>query len=104
VSKYLLGKGYNGLSIWPFIILKDRSLQRDPILMNHEKIHLVQQIEMLILFFYLWYVIEFLLRLVRYRNWTKAYRNISFEKEAYSNEHNLKYRKNRKFWNFLDYI
>lgn len=68
--------------------------------MNHEKIHLRQQAEMLILLFFLWYAIEYLLRLAKYREHDKAYRNISFEREAYAHEHDDNYLKNRMLWNF----
>ncbi|MEX0995648.1 MAG: hypothetical protein WDZ45_01210 [Flavobacteriaceae bacterium] len=72
--------------------------------MNHERIHLRQQLELLILPFYLWYGLEFLLRLLYFRNRYKAYRNISFEREAYSNEADLYYLKRRKFWAFIGYL
>jgi len=72
--------------------------------MNHERIHLSQQIEMLILPFYLWYAIEFLLRLVQFKNGYLAYKNISFEREAYANESNLNYVRKRHLWNFTDYL
>ncbi|WP_317127938.1 hypothetical protein [Hyunsoonleella flava] len=73
-------------------------------LINHEKIHLRQQLELLIVLFYVWYIIEFLVRLMQYRQWNIAYKNISFEREAYINEHNTTYLKNRKFWGFLKYL
>lgn len=104
ISKYLVPKGYSGLTIFPFVFLKHKGLKWNEIFINHEKIHLKQQIEMLILPFYLFYVIEFLIRLFQYKNWHKAYRNISFEREAYQNESNLQYLKQRKFWAFLKYL
>jgi len=104
VNKFLLAKGFNGVSLWPFVILKNKSLKNDIVFLNHEKIHLKQQAEMLVVFFYLWYGIEFLIRFFRYKNSYLAYRNISFEKEAYSNECNLNYIKDRRFWEFLKYI
>jgi hypothetical protein len=33
-----------------------------------------------------------------------AYRNISFEKEAYTNEKDLNYLQSRSFWKFLNYF
>nr|DAU35071.1 MAG TPA: hypothetical protein [Caudoviricetes sp.] len=33
--------------------------------------------------FYLWYIIEYLIRLIMYRDTKLAYKNISFEREAY---------------------
>lgn len=73
-------------------------------LINHEKIHLKQQIEMLVIGFYLWYGIEFLIHFVTHKKWMKAYYAISFEKEAYQNEQNLDYIRNRKVWSFLKYL
>lgn len=72
--------------------------------MNHEKIHLKQQIELFILPFYVFYTFEFLWRLVQYRQWHLAYRNISFEREAYKNEKDLDYLKTRSFYSFIKYI
>lgn len=104
ISKYLVPKGYSGLTIFPFVFLKYNHLKLNEVLLNHEKIHLRQQIEMLILPFYLFYFIEFLIRLFKYKNWYKAYRNISFEREAYHNESDLHYLKKRSFWTFLKYL
>ncbi len=104
ISKYLVPKGYLGLTIFPFVFLKYSHLKLNKNLLNHEKIHLRQQIEILIFPFYLVYIIEFLIRLIQYKDWQNAYRNISFEREAYQNESNLQYLKQRKFWAFLKYI
>ena len=72
----------------------------DSRLINHELIHTAQMREMLYLPFYLWYVVEWLVRLLQYGNWYKAYENISFEREAYANDSNpayLRYR-SRNAW------
>ena len=47
--------------------------------------------EMLYIFFYLWYAIEWLVRLIQCGNARQAYYNISLEKEAYYNMYNLAY-------------
>lgn len=104
ISKYLVPKGYNGLTVFPFVFLKSRHLKKHTILINHEKIHLRQQLEMLMIPFYLIYAIEFLVRLLQYKKWDLAYRNISFELEAYTNESNLDYLKHRPFFGFLKYL
>lgn len=104
VLKYLVPKGYVGIAIFPFIFLKHSNLKSDNSLINHEKIHLRQQIELLVIIFYLWYSIEFLIRLFVYKNWNSAYKNISFEREAYINEKDLNYLKSRPFWYFIKYI
>ena len=104
VNSLLLRKGFNGITLWPFILVRSKDLKEDPIFINHEKIHLRQQLELLIVFFYIWYGLEFLVRLLQYRNRYQAYRNISFEREAYKNEKDLDYLEKRSFWLFLKYI
>lgn len=103
VFKYLVPNGFRGFTFFPFVFLADKKDKSHLILLNHEKIHIRQQIELLILFFFVWYGIEFLIRFVQYRNRREAYRNISFEREAYANEKNLHYLKQRSFWSFLRY-
>jgi len=92
------------ITIFPFIFVTSISDKTDQVLINHERIHLAQALELLILPFYLWYSIEFLIRFIRFRNFDKAYRNISFEKEAFRNETNLRYLKGRKVWSFWKYV
>ena len=72
------------------------------ITINHELIHAVQQREMLYLMFYLWYFIEWLIRLLI--NGKQAYRKLSFEQEAYDNDWSLYYLDRRKrfaWWKYL---
>lgn len=68
---------------------------------NHEDIHTEQMKELLYIGFYLWYFIEWLIRLFKKGN---AYRNISFEKEAYNNEDNFNYPSNRSGFAWWKYI
>ncbi|WP_353780150.1 hypothetical protein [Winogradskyella sp. 3972H.M.0a.05] len=104
ISKYIVPKGYTGIALFPFVFLKEKYLISDATLINHEKIHLRQQLELLILPFYLFYFLEFALRLIQYKDWSIAYRNISFEREAYKNENDLDYLKSRSFWAFLKHL
>ncbi|MEY8848050.1 hypothetical protein AB9K26_04505 [Psychroserpens sp. XS_ASV72] len=104
VFKHIVPKGYRGITIFPFIFLKQSVSKKDLVLINHEKIHLQQQIELLILPFYIWYVLEFLYFYLKSFNWNKAYQQISFEREAYSNEKDLNYLKSRSLWSFLKYV
>lgn len=103
-SKYLVPRGYTGITIFPFVFLKSKSLRHDKVLINHEKIHLKQQLELFIIPFYIFYVFEFTIRLIQYKKWYTAYRNISFEREAYRNENDLDYLKSRPFWTFINYF
>lgn len=93
-----------GLSLWPFIILKTDSLKTDSVLINHEKIHLKQQQELLIIPFYMLYVLEWLIRSVLYFDSYRAYQNISFEREAYANEKNHEYLSKRRPLSFIKYL
>lgn len=92
------------MALWPFIILQNKGLLSDATFINHEKIHLRQQAEMLIVFFYVWYLFEFILRWIQFKNRYQAYKNISFEREAYTNEKDLDYLKKRSFWEFVKFI
>lgn len=104
VLKHIVPKRYLGITIFPFIFLKHAFLKEDDVLVNHERIHIKQQIEMLILPFFIWYFFEFLFRFFQYKSWYQAYRNISFEREAYNNENDLNYLKSRSFWRFSKYL
>lgn len=104
IFKYIIPANYCGLTIYPFIFLKHKKLKSGKVLINHEKIHLKQQTELLLIFFFIWYLLEFFMKLMKYKNCHKAYKNISFEKEAYNNEANLTYLKSRKLFSFINYI
>jgi hypothetical protein len=104
VFKYLTPKGYRGITFYPFVFLSNKDDKENSIFINHEKIHLRQQLELLILPFYIWYGMEYLFRLFQYKNKKQAYYNISFEREAYSNEKDLNYLEQRSFWRFLKYL
>ena len=82
------------------------SLRNWDIMLNHELIHTAQMKELLYIPFYLWYVLEWLIRLAIYRNAREAYRNVSFEREAYDMQNNFGYiiDKERKPYAFLKYI
>ena len=104
VTKYLIPKGFRGLTIYPFILVKYREDLIDEIFINHEKIHIRQQVELLVVPFFIWYLAEYLVRLLQYKNFNLAYRNISFEREAYAEESNLEYLQNRPFYRFCKFL
>ena len=89
-----------GITIFPFILI-DQRFRTDAVLLNHEKIHIRQQLELLVLPFYFLYLGNYLINLIRYRNHHKAYRNIIFEKEAYRHESNLSYLGKRRLFAFF---
>ena len=100
IKKHPFGKNYLAINLFGFIFtLRDL----DSIELNHEKIHSVQQRELLYLPFFIWYGIEWLILWFKYKDWTQAYYHIRFEQEAYVNQDNLGYLKTRKLWNFFRY-
>jgi len=88
------------IALWPFIIVQNVSYKYDARLINHERIHLRQQVELLILPFYILYVGEWLYYLIKTRDRLKAYYAISFEQEAFANENTYSYLLQRPWWNF----
>lgn len=104
VNKRLLSGRFKGITLWPFVILENKKLKTDKLFINHEKIHLRQQLELLVIFFYIWYLSEYLIRLAKYGNSLRAYRTISFEREAYRRENDLQYLEKRPFWAFLKFL
>jgi hypothetical protein len=93
-----------GLALFPFIILRNKNDASDKVLMNHERIHLRQELELLVIPFYIFYGLNFLVNYFKYRSWSKSYYNIVFEREAHANENNLNYLKKRKPFNFIKYV
>lgn len=93
----LFGFGYpvSGLALMPFIFVYDENVKSDKRVINHERIHIRQQMELLFFIFFIWYFVAM------YR---KGYIGISFEREAYYNDHDLKYLKNRPWFAFIKYI
>jgi len=104
IAKYLIPNGYRGLTVFPFVFIKYAFDSENKVLINHEKIHIRQQMELLVLPFFLWYFVEYAVRLLQYKKANLAYRNISFEREAYSNEINLDYLEKRRVFSFLNYL
>lgn len=103
VCPWLLAKGYSAVALYPFIVLKHGGLRHNRRLLLHERIHLRQQVELLILPFYILYLLHYFYLLYRLRNHWQAYRNICFEREAYEHEHNPAYLKQRPFWAWRHY-
>lgn len=76
----------------------------DNVIINHEKIHTAQMKELAYVFFYLFYILEWIVRLFQYGFSTEAYYNISFERESYCNQQDLMYLSARKPFSFMRYL
>lgn len=93
-----------GMAMFPFILVKHQGVKKQPLIINHEHIHLRQQLELLILPFYIIYLAHYLINLVIYKNHRQAYLNIVFEREAYQKDFDLNYLANRKTWAWLRFF
>ncbi len=83
------------MNLFGVFLVRDKSWI-DRHIVNHERIHTAQMKELLWLPFYVLYVLEWLFLIIRYFDWDKAYRSISFEREAYQHGHDLNYLQKRK--------
>ena len=105
MTRWILGRQFRAMCVWPFILAKPGDeLSKYPAAFNHERIHARQQLEMLWLIFFIWYGIEFLMRLAQYRKRREAYLGISFEKEAFAHENETEYLHKRKSYTWLKYL
>lgn len=94
-NKLIPFKGYSAINLFGVLFIKPNTVLT-PRLLNHEYIHTLQMKELYYIGFYLVYLIEFVINLFRYKNWSDAYNNISFELEAYDNQNNQEYKDIRK--------
>jgi hypothetical protein len=101
--RFILFPDVSGISLAPFgIYFREKRYLTVTRRITHESIHWKQQMEMLVIFFYIWYLLEWFIRL--FINWGNAYRSISFEREAFCNENNPEYLKSRKPFSWLYYL
>ena len=100
-DKILYKLGKSGIMLFPFIFI--RTDKCTPRIINHENIHYEQAKELLVIFFYIWYLFSFIYQWFKYWDYPLAYRNIIFEREAYKEDENYTYLIARKKFNFLRY-
>lgn len=128
-NNFIPFKGYLAITIFPFVFVRNDSKYKfDKVASNHEHIHYIQQIEFLVAcavimavvipvtniswwwmfvcpgVYFLWYGLEYCIRYVAYPSQREAYRNISFEQEAYMNEEDMHYLENRRMFAWVKYI
>lgn len=103
-NKYIPFTDHSAINLFGVVFAK--SIYKPLSIKNirHEAIHTKQMKELLFIPFYLWYVIEWLIRTIQYNSVLRGYYNISFEREAYANHGNTEYLKDRKLFSFLKYL
>ena len=109
--KHLPAKGYYGICLFDNLIIReeyrDKPIKQSTI--NHESIHASQARDFGIGFcgyfiFYLWYLLEWLLKLPWKLLKYDPYMSIGFEQEAYNRDVDPNYLKNRKRFAWVKYI
>lgn len=130
IAKILLAfSSCHTVTVGPFVFSKLTESNIPQRVRNHETCHSYQWIEMVIVVgsivlilqlvvdispwwylvaivaFYLWYAVEWLIRLFIYKDSKTAYRKVSFEQEAYSSEQDCNYIENRLlFSGWMQYL
>lgn len=98
-NKFIPFPGYKAINLFGVLFVRGDA-KIDEVTIRHERIHSAQMKEMLYVFFYLFYFLEWLVRLFVKGN---AYRNISFEQEAYANQNYLNYLDERRWFAWMMY-
>jgi len=102
IPKYLsLFINISAITLFPFIISRDKM---SDVTIRHEMIHIEQQKELLVIFFYILYVWYWLKGKVKGMSNDDAYMNIPFEQEAYRKMYEEDYLDKRKRHSWYQYI
>ena len=101
-NKIIPWQGFKAINLFGILFVRSKLLKEKDI--NHEAIHSEQMKELLWIPFYIWYLIEFMIKLWIFLDGSKAYKSISFEKEAYKYENDLTYLDHRKRYNWIKYV
>ena len=116
--------GYTSINLFGIVFTKVEMNEKS---INHERIHTAQFLELsivtaLIIFilrmvfgisawwfltsfftYYIWYIIEYMIISIMHNKQSCAYRDVSFEEEAYANDDNLNYLDNRNVFAWWKY-
>ncbi len=102
-----LGNEAQGVGIFPFLIIRIHLKlphKRDE-LINHEKIHLIQQVELLIIGAFIFHLCEYIYaRFVKKLSKRDSYYFPATEQEAHQNAMNQDYLSQRKPYELFNYI
>ena len=92
---------YYAINLFGVVFVRRGRGPMSSVMRNHEYIHTLQQRELLYVGFYVWYVLEWFLLLLKYHHPHTAYCHISFEREAYARQNDLDYRHRRRHYAWL---
>lgn len=87
-------KGFAAVNLFGVVFARRSARPLTPTTLRHERIHTAQMRDLLYAGFYVCYLAEWFVRLFMKGS---AYRNISFEREAYANQNSKGYLKTRRW-------
>jgi hypothetical protein len=90
----------NAISFGPGVWSRE---EMDETVRRHETIHFQQQLELLFIGQWALYLFYYLKGLIKYKDGPIAYRESPFEREAYRNQYDENYLKNRKRYSWLEH-
>lgn len=93
-------KGFTAINLFGVLVCR-RHARITARIVRHERIHTAQMRETAFVFFYVWYLVEWLTRLWRKGN---AYRRIAFEREAYAHDDDPDYLNHRPHYAWMTYL
>ncbi len=97
-------KGFRAINLFGVVFARKEQAELSRQIINHESIHTRQMLELMVIGFYVWYIVEWIIKWIIYKDRFLAYRNIGFEREAYDNDEDLDYLKYRKWYGFASYV
>ena len=97
-------KGFIAMNLFGVLFVRKKYNPLSIYDINHELIHTQQMKELWYVLFYILYILDWIIKLLKYKNFNLAYRNIFFEKEAYTNMYDLKYLNYRHKFAFKNYL
>lgn len=86
------------------ILVSDKNHKKIDEILNHEKIHIQQQRETLVIFWYIIYFLDFFINWGIFGSFWVAYEEVLFEREAFEYENDYNYLENRKRYKWFSFI
>lgn len=104
-SRHFPRGSFHAINLCGLIFVNTRHGRLSARSLRHEAIHSLQQREMLYVGFFLWYAVEWGIRLVQCRfRVIEAYRCISMEREAYAMEGHTDYLRSRRPYSWTKFL
>jgi hypothetical protein len=100
----IAGRQTSAMALFPFILSREKSQDMSPSLLCHETIHFRQQLELLLIGFYLLYLVFYFYYRIKGYDRFNAYMSIPFEREAYHFQDDIEYLNQRPFFHWIKFL